>query len=235
MRRSLLAALTLCACAIALAVPAGAADKKDLTEKAALQKVGEYVGEWKANGKTKLTGKETFWKETLTMGWKFKDGNSAIALEIKDGKFYNSGLIKYDLEKKVYKLVIIDKDKKEVPFDGTFVKGNLIFTRTDAESGDVQKLTLYTIADGARMVMKSEVQSKGKGLFSEQFSLAGNKEGESFAGGGSKKPECIVTGGAGTMAVAFGGKTYYVCCSGCREEFDANPKKYVDLFEKSKK
>ena len=240
MRRSLLAALTLSACAILVAAPAGAADKKELTEKAALQKVGEYVGEWKANGKTKLTGKETFWKETLTMGWKFKDGTSAIALEIKDGKFYTSGVINYDTEKKVYKLVITDKDKKAVPFDGTLVKGNLVFTRTDADSGDVQKLTLYTVADGARIVVKSEVQSKGKGLFSEQFSLAGNKEGESFAGGGgagggSRRPECIVTGGAGTMQVAFGGKTYYVCCSGCREEFEANPKKYVDAFEKAAK
>ena len=230
MRRSLLAALALSACAVTLA-----ADKKDLTEKAALQKVGEYVGEWKANGKTKLTGKETYWKETLTMGWRFKDGNSSIALEIKDGKFYTSGLLNYDTEKKVYKLAMTDKAKAETAFTGTIVKGNLVFTHADADSGDVHKLTLYTVADGARLVMKSELQAKGKGLFSEQFSLAGNKEGESFAGGGSKKPECVVTGGAGTMQVSFGGKTYYVCCSGCREEFDANPKKYVDLFEKSKK
>ena len=237
MRRSFLAALALFASVVAL--PLLADDKKPYpkegAEKAALKKVGEYVGEWKANGKTKLTGKETFWKETLTMGWKFKDGTSAIALEIKDGKFYTSGVINYDTEKKVYKLVITDKDKKAVPFDGTLVKGNLVFTRTDADSGDVQKLTLYTVADGARIVVKSEVQAKGKGLFSEQFSLAGNKEGESFAGGGSKKPECVVTGGAGTMQVSFGGKTYYVCCSGCREELDANPKKYVDLFEKAAK
>ena len=233
MRRSLLAALALFAAT--LAAPLLAADKKDLTEKAALQKVGEYVGEWKANGKTKLTGKETYWKETLTMGWKFKDGNSSIALEIKDGKFYTSGLLNYDTEKKLYKLTMTDKAKAETAFTGTIVKGNLVFTHADADSGDVHKLTLYTVADGARLVMKSELQAKGKGLFSEQFSLAGNKEGESFAGGGSKKPECIVTGGAGTMQVSFGGKTYYVCCSGCREEFDANPKKYVDLFEKSKK
>lgn len=237
MRRSFLAALALFASVVAL--PLLAADKKpdpkELTEKAALKKVGEYVGEWKANGKTKLTGKETYWKETLTMGWKFKDGTSALTLEIKDGKFFTSGVLGYDAEKKVYKLTMTDKAKKETAFDGTLVKGNLIFTHTAADTADVQKLTLYTIADGARLVMKSEVQAKGKGLFNEQFSLAGNKEGESFAGGGSKKPECIVTGGAGTMAVSFAGKTYYVCCSGCREEFDANPKKYVDLFEKSKK
>ena len=236
MRRSLLAAATL----FALTVTLAAADKKEVAEKAALQKVGEFVGEWKASGKTKLTGKETLWKETLTMGWKFKDGSSSIALDIKDGKFYKSGVLTYDAEKKTYTLTMTDKAKADSAFTGTFVKGNLVLTSTDADSGDVHRLTLYTVADGARMVMKSELQAKGKGLFSEQFSLAGNKEGESFAGsgggaGGAKKPECIVTGVAGTMQVSFAGKTYYVCCSGCREEFEANPKKYVDLFEKAKK
>jgi len=231
MRRSLMAALTL----VTIAVSLSAADKKPDAEKAALQKVSEYVGEWKANGKTKLTGKETLWKETLTMGWRFKDGSSSIVLDIKDGKFYSSGELRYDAEKKVYTLTMTDKAKVQTAFDGTIIKGNLVVSRKDADSGDAHRLTLYTVADGARLVMKSEVQAKGKGLFSEQFSLAGNKEGESFAGGGSKKPECVVTGGAGTMAVSFGGKTYSVCCSGCREEFEANPKKYIDAFEKAKK
>jgi YHS domain-containing protein len=31
------------------------------------------------------------------------------------------------------------------------------------------------------------------------------------------------------------GKTYYVCCSGCRDEFNANPQKYIDAAEKAKK
>jgi YHS domain-containing protein len=234
MRRRL---LSTCGFLAMLAVaPVVLADaKEDAAAKAALQKVGEFIGEWKGNGKTKLTGKETLWKETLNFGWKFKEGQSWIAIEVKEGKFVKSGELKYDLAKKVYKLTLIDKEKTETAYDGTFVKGNLVFTSKNTETGDVQKLTLYTIADGARMVVKAETQAKGKGLFNEQFSVAANKEGESFAGGGSKKPECIVTGGAGTMAVSYMGKTFYVCCSGCREEFDANPKKYVDAFEKNKK
>ena len=64
--------------------------------------------------------------------------------------------------------------------------------------------------------------------------MAGTKEGESFSGGG-KKPECVVTGGLGTMQVSYNGKTYYVCCSGCADEFKARPKKYVDEFEKKMK
>ena len=38
---------------------------------------------------------------------------------------------------------------------------------------------------------------------------------------------CPVTGGLGTMAVSHAGKTYYVCCTGCREAFDKDPERYV--------
>jgi hypothetical protein len=30
------------------------------------------------------------------------------------------------------------------------------------------------------------------------------------------------------------GKTYYVCCSGCRSEFNANPEKYIKEYEEAK-
>ena len=52
---------------------------------------------------------------------------------------------------------------------------------------------------------------------------------------GETGPECIVSGGKGTMAVTYQGKTYYVCCSGCRSEFNENPAKYVAEYETKKK
>lgn len=104
----------------------------------------------------------------------------------------------------------------------------------DAATGDVHRLTVYTLADGARMIVQSEVQAKGKGPFADVFKVAATREGESLAGGG-KRNTCVVTGGLGTMPVSYMGKTYYVCCSGCRDEFNADPKKYADEFEKRKK
>jgi hypothetical protein len=92
---------------------------------------------------------------------------------------------------------------------------------------------MNTAAEGVRFLMTYEVQEGGKGLFSNVYKIAANKEGESLAGGG-KKNECIVTGGLGTIAVSFEGKTYYVCCSGCRYEFNDNPKKYIDAAAKKK-
>ena len=60
-----------------------------------------------------------------------------------------------------------------------------------------------------------------------------SKVGESL-GATEKKQECVVSGGVGTMTVSYKGETFYVCCSGCRDEFNANPEKYVKEWKAKK-
>ena len=224
------------ALAAGLLLTATAADRPDAgAAKKGLQEVGEFVGEWKGNAESKTGGRPVLWKETLNWGWKFKGGDSWLALEVKGGKHLTGGELRYDPEKKVYRLTATDAAKKEQVYEGKLAKGRLVLDRKDAASGDVHRLTLYTLADGSRMVLTAGVQARGKGLFADVFRVAANKEGDSFAGGGGKKNVCVVTEGLGTIPVTYMGKTYYVCCSGCRDEFNADPKKYVDEYEKRKK
>jgi hypothetical protein len=232
MRARLLAALM----GVGVLALSASADKAADATKAALQadEVSSLVGRWKADGDAKVKGKKEIWKETIDWGWKFdKAGNSWLALSIDGGKFATGGTLKYDPAKKVYVLSVTDKDGAETVYAGKAGKKGLVVEGKDA-AGDVRRLTLVTLADGARLTVKAEVQQGGKGPFSELYKVAATKEGESFAGGGGKKKECIVTGGLGTIAVNFAGQTYYVCCSGCKEEFEANPKKYVDELAKKK-
>jgi hypothetical protein len=227
----LLAALGLSA---ALLVTASAADEPEAAKKA-LQQVGDYIGEWKGSGEAKSGGRNTLWKETLSWSWKFKDGDAWIVLDVKGGKYVAAGELRYDPKAKLYRLTLTDAAKSQRTYEGKLARGKLALSHKDAATGDVHRVTLYTLADGARMIVLSEVQARGKGLFTDVFRVAANKEGESFAGGGGKKTVCVVTGGLGTTPVSYQGKTYYVCCSGCRDEFNADPKKYVDEFEKNRK
>ena len=230
MRHATLAALLLFGCAVGAAEPT---PKQAAASKEALQELGEFVGDWKGSGSTKAKGREVIWSETLNVGWKFKGDDSWLALTVADGKFMKGGELKYDPVKKVYTLALTDPDKSVTNYDGKLVKGRLVMTAKDAKTNDVSRLTLYTVSGGSRMLVKAETQPKGRGLFDDQFAVAATKEGAAFAGGG-KKPECLLTGGLGTIPVTFNGKTYYVCCSGCRDEFNSDPKKYVDAFEKKK-
>ena len=40
-----------------------------------------------------------------------------------------------------------------------------------------------------------------------------------------------MTGGASTITVSYQGKSYPVCCTGCRDEFNDNPEKYAKIAE----
>ena len=212
-----------------------AADEKADAAKAkkALQEIGEFIGQWNLDAKP---AKGSSWIEKPTFGWKFKKDESWIEIENKDGKQFTKGELKYLVDKKLYQLTTTDKDKKTQVFTGDFKRGTLKLEAKEAKSGDVHRLTINTLSEGVRLSVNYEVQAGGKGLFAGVYKAAGTKEGESFAGGAAtKKPECVVTGGVGTTAVSYNGKTYYVCCSGCRDEFMESPKKYVDAFEKKNK
>jgi hypothetical protein len=200
--------------------------------KKALGELQEFIGPWKGNGETK-EGKSQIWKETMNWGWKFKGDDSWMGVEFTDSKSFDKGELKYLPEKKLYQLTLTDKDKKDLVFEGELKKKILTLTRVDPESKDKQTITMSTNNDGARLIYEYKVQTKGKGIDKRLFMVQHSKEGASI--GSAKKNECIVTGGLGTMQVSFGGKTYYVCCSGCRDAFNEEPKKFIDEFEKKKK
>jgi YHS domain-containing protein len=207
------------------------------TAKKALQEVQDFIGLWNLEGTQKFAGKTTAWKEKVSWGWKFKDGAAWITVSFAEGKgkYFLSGDLNYDVEKKKYVLTLTPagKDDAKQEFVGDFAKGSLKVERKDPKTGDVHRITMNTLAEGEKFKVRVEKQDGGKGPFGDVFTMNGQKDGIAAAGG-PKKPECIVSGGAANIAVQYNGKTYYVCCSGCRDEFNANPARYVKEYEAKK-
>ena len=198
--------------------------------KKALKDFQEFIGVWNLEGTQKAGAKTEAWKETVSWGWKFKGDESWINVSFAEGKgkYFTRGELRYLPKDKKYQLTLVDKDKADLVFVGDRTKdGSLKVERKDPKSGDVTRMTLNTLADGIRFSIKVEKQDGGKGLFSSAYQMIGNKDGESL-GATAKKPECIVTGGAATIAVTYKGTTYYVCCSGCKDAFNETPEKFVN-------
>ena len=77
-------------------------------------------------------------------------------------------------------------------------------------------------------------RSTARNPATSQFSLCDRgraDQGGRIAGRGdvpaSERPKCIVTGGAATMTLTYKGRTFPICCTGCRDEFNENPEKYI--------
>jgi hypothetical protein len=64
--------------------------------------------------------------------------------------------------------------------------------------------------------------------------VGSTRKGSAFAQNAATGPECIVTGGLGEIAVEHGGKTYYVCCTGCRDLFLEDPEGVLAEYRQRK-
>jgi len=217
--------------ALTLLLPTRAADE-DNPAKEALQALNDYVGAWKGAGAN--MSKSDNWTEKMSWGWKFKGDDAWLTVEFKDIKDFAKGELRYDVDKKKYKLTVKDRKNEEKTFEGELKKGYLTLDRTDPKSGETQRLLMNIAGGGIRFVYSLQRRPKGSTLFTKLYQVESGKEGESLAGGG-KERECVVTGGRGTMEVSYKGKTYYVCCTGCRDAFNENPEKILKEYAERKK
>jgi hypothetical protein len=207
-------------------LPMADAGKKsgDADEKEGLYALQDFIGGWKGSGGA----------EKASWSWRFKDKDRWMAFDLTNSKLYKSGEVRYLAGKSKYEVTIIDKAGKKAVFTGEMKKSVLIVERVN-DANDTEQLKLSS-PDGDRLVYELWVKPDGRNIFTRKSQVGYTREGVTFGvEAGGKKPECVVTGGLGTISVSYMGKTYYVCCSGCRDAFNDNPAKIVADYMKKKK
>ncbi len=218
--------------ALAAALSADEPTKKSPRE--ALQAFSDMIGEWRCTGEPNGTRDEIqkgFWTEKMAWEWQFKDKDAWLKIAFDKGKYYTGGELRYVPEKDHFALTLNTVQKEKITYIGTVEmrdKTKIVSFEREVNK-DTQRL-VFTLLHNNLYNYRYEEKPDGRPLFRMKWKVRAVKEGEAFAAG-SGKPECIVSGGAGTIQVSYMSKTYYVCCSGCRDEFNANPAKYVKEFE----
>jgi hypothetical protein len=213
-------------------VPLADAGKKPANEdKEGLYALQEFIGGWKGTANDKAKG---FWTEKANWTWRFKDKDRWMTFDLDNSKLYKGGEVRYLPDKSKYQVTLIDKAGGKAVFLGELKKSILIVERVN-DNNDTEQLKLTTI-DGDRLVYELWIKPDGRTIYTKKLQVGLTREGVTFGiEAGGKKPECVVTGGLGTMPVTYMGTTYYVCCSGCRDAFNENPGKIVAEYLKKKK
>jgi len=207
------------------------------TPKEALQALHDLIGSWRAAGEpqqgTREQKQKGFWTETITWEWHLKDSDVFLKVVIAKGKLFTGGELRYLPDTDRYRLALIPAGSKEaVTFEGALKDRRLVLERVDATRKETQRVT-FSLLHENRYVYRYEVKADGVSVYTPVYQVGATKEGVPFASGDGQ-PECIVSGGKGTSPVMYKGKTYYVCCSGCRDAFLDEPEKYIKEFEAKK-
>jgi YHS domain len=137
-------------------------------------------------------------------------------------------------DKKLYQLRLTDKHDKVLVFEGNLKRSYLTLERFDSDTREKQELKWNTASAGDRLVVTYSMMPPNRTVFNQVWQVGMTREGVALAAG-TKRPECIVTGGLGTISVNYKGATYYVCCGGCRDAFNEDPQKYIKEFDAKKK
>jgi hypothetical protein len=231
MKRTLIAGFFFLGCLFSLK---GMADQsKQHSPKEALQVFNELIGTWKGTAQPAGSFEEqrnNFWIEKIDWQWQFKGNDAWLVMDFKKSKNFLSGELRFLPDKDLFQLTMKTVDKKSQTFTGKLVKRVLTLDREEA--GEGQRLVI-TMLHAKRYLYRYDVRPKNKTLFSMRYKVGATREGVPFVEG-TGQPECIVSGGFGTIPVTFNGQKYFVCCSGCRDEFNANPAKYVKELEAKK-
>lgn len=222
--------LLACGLLLLAATGHGHAQTTDLPEH--LAPFEQLIGAWKGQG-IPAANKIRGWPERHEWAWAFEKGEPvALAVKLTGNKLFATGRLSFDAAAGLYRFVATDTQNETATFQGKLDESKqvLVLEREGKlPDGAAQKLTIRLNSNRIRYTIWDDQKSDGAPAFKRIVEMQMGKEGESLAGGdgADKGPKCIVTGGKATMTVSAGGKTFQVCCTGCRDEVEADPEKYA--------
>ncbi len=214
---------------LAVFAPAAvAADSPKRTPKEALQAFNDLIGSWRGSGEpfgTREQIEKGFWQESIAWQWQFKGDDVWLSAAIDKGKYFTAAELRYLPDADRFQLTLHTVAKEDWIFKGALEDRRLTVERTDDKSGDAQRLVI-SLLHADRYLYRFDVKPADHTAFTQVYQVGVTKEGGSLATV-DDGPECVVSGGHGTLSMVYKEKTYYFCCTGCRNAFKENPKKYI--------
>jgi hypothetical protein len=176
----------------------------------------------------------------------------ALVLDSMDGVFFKEARLTFDPRDQNYHMTTKDADGTTRKFSGTFSKEpedvpnengkgthrtfKLELSETTDPPLETRFQFVFNQQDNNRYLVEIS-RARGKAPFRRVDTIGTQREGVSFAQADDDYGDrtCVISGGLGTSTVSYKGKSYYVCCSGCKAAFEDEPERWIARFEAEKK
>lgn len=204
-------------------------------QKGQLAKLQGLVGSWKGVASPIRGSTKDSWIEKADWAWKFSGKSASLAMQIGEGKYFSAAELQPGKNAGEYVLSAKTADgKATIKYEGTLDKEQkLTLTAKDAPEGMPSRCSFRFVADGARLIVLLEGPSAIGDGYARLAEVGFTRKGSGF-GQGSTGPECVVTGGFGSIEVSYKGMKYYVCCTGCRDYFNESPEEVLAEYKARK-
>jgi hypothetical protein len=217
---------------------------------AALKPMQILRDEWNAVRQRSVGTQDAGEKQIWIWDHRTNPRQPALVMTSPDGKYFTQARLTFDPPTGQFHLQTTDPQDRQRTFVGTFSEPVQEVQMGDEKVHRVFKLQLLEQQpqeekDQWQVVLNQQENNryllqlyrKRGGAFQPFETIAAQRQGTSFALSDTDYGErtCIISGGLGTMAVSFQGKTYWVCCTGCRAAFEEEPARWIAEFEAKQK
>ncbi len=208
-------------------------------DKEALAPLQGLVGKWKGSGFLRRGSTKGSWREDTTWAWKFTEGRAYLEFNTPGARHLRKGRLEATRESGRFSLnVELPNEGGDALYRGAKNKDDkLVLDRIKAERKDSPapaRISLGLLVKGKRLVVLYEGRNAKSGRYYRLGEVGYTLSGTSISSG-SGQPECVVTGGRGTIRVEHKGKDYTVCCKGCLEAFRDDPEAILAEWSKRRK
>ena len=188
---------------------------------AALRVYGPLVGTWRGTGQPQRGRSQGSWTESASWAWKLSDDSAALEIAVEKGKYLKSAILKPGDTAGTFLLETVLADGTKRAFHGKAEGDKPLVLNADEAGEGLRRVTL-TIPNEFRFLLLLESHPSPTAAHVRLGEVGYTRNGVSFAAG-EAGPVCIVTEGRGTIQVSHKGKSYWVCCSGCKDLFNKDP------------
>ncbi|MEZ6064382.1 MAG: hypothetical protein R3B90_01445 [Planctomycetaceae bacterium] len=126
---------------------------------------------------------------------------------------------------------------QEVQLDGKKVHRTFKLELVEADPRDEKDQWRITLNQQENNRYLLQMDRKRGQNFQRFETISAQREGTSFALSDTDYGEkaCIISGGLGTIQVSHNGKSYWVCCTGCKAAFEEEPDRWIADYEAKQK
>ena len=180
--------------------------------------------------------------------WDLQSDPQQPALAVKSDKspYLTTARLTWDVEASRFQLTATDSDGTSRQYTGDYsdpvheIVGpddklhrvfRLELTQTDEsakQAGGESWQVAFAQQENNRYLLEV-AKRRGTAAYRRYDTVSTQREGTSFALSDSDygEKECVISQGLGTIAVSHKGKTYWVCCSGCKAAFEEDPETWI--------
>ncbi|HUG92028.1 MAG TPA: hypothetical protein VML55_14410 [Planctomycetaceae bacterium] len=209
----------------------------------ALKELQIVLGEWRGTTRRKFGDFNAL--ETVRWKWDLLTDRSqpALVLETTDSPYFQHGRLTWDADQRKFRMTATDKAGVERVYEGKYTLEPQFVPGDDPEKLErAFKLQLVQVSpSGDRELAQVVLNHQNNNRYLLELyrrsgdrvviydTVANQRQGTSFAliDEGYGERTCVISEGLGTMTVSHNGRTYYVCCTGCKAAFEENPEYWI--------